>query len=223
MIVVMEGPSAAGKTTWCRTHCPELLAENASENLDAPDLCDDSLKVARFWAEFNAKQWQAASQIEKEKGIAVCDGDPLHLYFSWSLWKAGALARDLFDAELPLYRRAVEERRMGFTDRILWREAPLEELRRRAKSDSTRRRRRHELYLSLIPWMRTWFAAREKVLPGVVREWSERFRLENVRSFHASPRRYDVAAFDQMIKAIEPACELGGSQRRHSGIRSDRG
>jgi hypothetical protein len=150
MIVVIEGPSAAGKTTWYRTNCPDLLAENAAENVAAPDPYDDPQTVAQFGVECNAKQWQTALQIEKQKGIVVCDGDPLHLNFSWSLWKTGSLPRNLFDAELPLYLRAMEESRMGFADLVLWREAPLEELRRRAKSDSTRRRRRHELYVSMI-------------------------------------------------------------------------
>src|ERR1700679_2236109 len=111
MIVVMEGPSAVGNTTWCRAHCPELLVEAAPENLDAPELDADPLQVAHFWVEFNGRQWQTALQIEKEKEVAVCDGDPFHLYFSWSVWKAGALARNLFDAELPLYRRAIESAR----------------------------------------------------------------------------------------------------------------
>lgn len=81
MIVVMEGPSAAGKTTWCRTHCPDSVSENVSENLAAPDLYDEPQAVAHFWVEFNAKQWQTALQIEKQTGIACCDGDPLHLIF----------------------------------------------------------------------------------------------------------------------------------------------
>jgi hypothetical protein len=202
MIVVMEGPSAAGKTTWCRANCPDLLAENASENSDAPDLYGDPQEVALFWVEFNAKQWQAALQIEKEKGIAVCDGDPLHLYFSWSLWKARALASNLFDAELPLYRQAIAHGRIGFAGLVLWREAPLEELRRRARSDSTRRRRRHELYLSMNPGMKAWFAIREQVLPGSVREWSEQFRIEDARQAKASPHRYDVTAFDRVIEGV---------------------
>jgi deoxyadenosine/deoxycytidine kinase len=202
MIVVIEGPSAAGKTTWCRTHCRELLVESAPENLNAPDLYGDPLEVAHFWVEFNANQWQAALQMEKQQGLAVCDGDPFHLYFSWSLWKAGALASNLFDAELQLYRQAMEQCRIGFADLLIWREAPLEELRRRARSDSTRRRRRHELYLSLIPWMKIWFACREDMFPGTVLEWSEQFPIEQWRAASASSRRYDTAAFDQTIAVL---------------------
>src|ERR1035438_1026156 len=202
MIMVMEGPSAAGKTTWCRTHCPDLLGGNASENLAAPDLYDEPQAAAHFWAEFNVKQWQSALQIEKQKGIAVCDGDPLHLYFSWALWKAGSLTRNLFDAELPWYRRAIEEGRIGFADLVLWREAPLEELRRRAKSDSTRRRRRHELYLSMIPWMKIWFAARARVLHGTVRELSHQFHIEGFRAFPPSSCRYDATVLNSMVRIV---------------------
>jgi hypothetical protein len=203
MIVVMEGPSAAGKTTWCRAHCPELLVEAAPENLDAPDLFADPLEVAHFWVEFNVRQWQAALRIEKEKGIAVCDGDPVHLYFSWSAWKAGTLGSELFEADLPLYREAIEDGRMGFADLILWREVPVEELRRRAKSDAERRRKRLELYLSMIPWMKEWFAARQQALPGSVQAWPEQFHVADVSRAGATARRCDVTLFDQMIKVIE--------------------
>jgi hypothetical protein len=202
MIVVMEGPSAAGKTTWCRTHCPDLLVENASENLAAPDLYDQPQAVAHFWVEFNVQRWQTALQIEKQKGIAVCDGDPLHPHFSWALWKAGLLTRNLFDAELPLYRLGIEEGRIGFADLVLWREVSLEELRRRAKSDSTRRRRRHELYLSMIPGMKIWFAARKRVLPGTVREWSDQFHIEGLRAFPSLSCRYDSTVLDSMVRTV---------------------
>jgi hypothetical protein len=92
---------------------------------------------------------------------------------------------------------------MGFVDLILWREAPIDELRRRAKSDTTRRRRRHELYLSQTPFIKAWFAVREKTLPGTVREWHEHFRIEDVGSSTLSSRRYDATAFDQMMTTLD--------------------
>jgi hypothetical protein len=146
-------------------------------------------------------------QIEKQNGIACCDGDPLHLYFSWALWKAGSLSRNLFDVELPLYGRAIEEGRIGFADLVLWHEAPLEELRRRAKSDSTRRRRRHELYLSMIPWMKTWFAAREWVLHGTVRELSHQFHIEDLRALPLWSCRYDSTVLDAMVSIVTERAE----------------
>jgi hypothetical protein len=203
VIIVVEGPSAVGKTTWCRTHFSRVLVEAPTEKIRAPDLYEDPAEVARFWVEFNAGLWQKALQVEKREGLAVCDTDPLHLYFSWSLWKAGALKKELFDAEVPLYRCAVEQSRIGLADIVLWREVPVEELRMRAKLDRTRRRRRHRLYLSLIPWMRAWFAARTRVLLGTVCPWPEPL---NPKHFSLVPaavsRRYDADGFDAMLSAL---------------------
>jgi hypothetical protein len=82
MIVAIEGPSAVGKTTWCRTHAPKFVKE-APPDLDAPDLFADPIDVANFWARFNSGLWQSALRIERQEGIAVCDSDPFHLYFSF--------------------------------------------------------------------------------------------------------------------------------------------
>jgi uridine kinase len=47
MIVAIEGPSAVGKTTWCRTQAPRFVKE-APPGLDAPDLFADPIDVANF-------------------------------------------------------------------------------------------------------------------------------------------------------------------------------
>jgi hypothetical protein len=200
VIIAVEGPSAVGKTTWSRLYFPHALVECASEKLHAPDLYDEPAAVARFWVDFNAGLWQRAVQTEKREGLAVCDTDPLHLYFSWALWKVGAIAKDLFDAEVLLYRRAIAGKRIGFADVVLWREAPVNELRKRAKLDATRSRRRHKLYLSLVPWMRTWFDARAHALPQTVLPWPEHARAEDFRNSKAeTPKRYSVETFDAML------------------------
>jgi len=183
-----------------------VLVEAAAEKIRVPDLYEDAAEVARFWIEFNAGLWQKALQVEKREGLAVCDTDPLHLYFSWSLWKAGALPKKLFDAEVPLYRRAMEQGRIGFADVVLWREAPVDELRMRAKLDPNRRRRRHKLYLSLIPWMRAWFDARTHIFPGTVRPWLELLDSEDLRvATAAASHRYDLNAFDAMLSDLSAA------------------
>jgi hypothetical protein len=202
MIVALTGPSAVGKTTWRRANAPGGFVEQAPENMDAPDLFDDPEEVARFWVEFNSRQWREALRIESEKGIAVCDGDPFTLYFSWSAWKAGAMDGALFAIDTRLYRSAFEEGRVGFADLVLSMDAPIEELRRRKQGDSTRRRRRHELYLSMIPFMKSWFASRERVLPGTVWSWSAGLGLRDLPAPFQSPRRYDLAAFDGMIEGL---------------------
>lgn len=202
MIIAIEGPSAAGKTRWSRAHCPQNLIEEASKDIVAPDLYADPLVVAEFWVNHNISRWQNARHIERERGVALCDSEPFNLRFSWSAWKAGIIDRALFDIEFPLYRRAVEDRKMGFADITLWMDAPLNVLRQRAADDATRRRKRHETYLRMIPWMRAWVEAKNLVLPGSLREWSESTRLEDLTAGAISRRRYDAAVVDEMIERL---------------------
>jgi len=202
MIIAIEGPSAAGKTTWCRAHCPYPWVEEAPYHIAAPDLYADPAEVGRFWVNHNSGNWQRALELEREHGIAVCDGDPFHLYFSWALWRSGALESKLFDIECRLYREAFERQQMGFVDLVLWLEAPTGELRRRAKGDSVRKRKRHEIYLALVPWMKQWFDARERLLPGSVRPLNSDARLEEL-AVEPSSHRYDVALTDAMLDQLK--------------------
>ena len=197
MILAIEGPSAVGKTTWCRKHFPETFVPEAPEDIEAPNHRNCApTAVAGFWVNHNIEAWQTALRLERETGIACCDSDPLHLYYSWALWKSGATGPALFEIELPLYRRAIEQGRLGFADFILTLDAPVAELRRRALADSTRRRRQHETLLGLSPWLRVWFRARERVLPGTVRQ------VHDVMNSAPSLQRYDAGVLDRLIAEL---------------------
>ncbi len=202
MIISLEGPSAAGKTTWCRKHCLHAWVEEAPHHIAAPDLYADPAEVARFWVNHNSANWQRALELEREHGIAVCDGDPFHLYFAWSLWKSGAIDSRLFEIERELYRSAFERRQMGFVDCVLWLEAPEDELRRRAQADTVRKRKRHEIYLALVPWMKRWFDARERLLPGSVRPLKGDFKIEDVAASPSS-QRYELALLNRLSKSLK--------------------
>ncbi len=202
MILAIEGPSAAGKTTWCQTHCANSWVQEAPYHIPAPDLYADPTEVGQFWVKHNAASWQHALELEREHGVAVCDGDPFHLYFAWSLWKAGALDGTLFEVERKLYTEAFEARQVGFVDLVLWLEAPDDELRRRAKNDNNRRRKRHEIYLSLVPWMKTWFDARERLLPASVLPLCTDLGLEQLPAVALS-QRYDVDVLEKMMVLLE--------------------
>jgi deoxyadenosine/deoxycytidine kinase len=201
MIVAIEGPSAAGKTTWCRSHYPHRCVEEAAENIAAPDFYADPAIVGQFWVNHAVANWHRALVCERKHGIAVCDGDPFHLYFSWSLWKSGARAETLFEIESELYRSAFEKEQLGFVDHVLWLEAPMDELRRRAQADSTRRRKRHEMYLALVPWMKAWFQEREQILPGTVHALTDGLQVAELSSGSA-PQRYDTALMDEMVERM---------------------
>lgn len=203
MIVAIEGASAAGKTTWCRRRFPDHVSE-APETISAPDLFTDPAEVGRFWVNHAIENWRKALALEREHSIAICDGDPFHLYYSWSLWKSAALTSELFEIESALYRDAFNKQQIGFVDHVLWLDVPGEELRRRTQTDSTRRRNRHELYLALVPWMRSWFATREAVLPGTVQALHEEFRIEELNPAVA-PHRYDTRMIDKIFARLRLA------------------
>jgi hypothetical protein len=107
----------------------------------------------------------------------------------------------LFEIESSLYRDEFHKQRIGFVDHVLWLDVPIGELRHRAQLDSTRRRKRHELYLGLIPWMKRWFATRETVLPGTVHALSEELRIEELQLAVAS-YRYDTRVLDELLASL---------------------
>jgi len=201
MIVAIEGASAAGKTTWCRTHAPHTHVPEPQEDIAAPDLFADPSNVARFWVTRAVERWQSALNIEREHGVAICDGDPLKLYYSWALWKCGVLSSQLFDIESGLYTEVIAKQQIGFVDAVLWLETPIDELRRRKQADSTRRRRRHEMHLSLVPWMKVWFEARERVLPATVSTLKIDHRLEAIPA-SSSQRRYDPGVLRELTVSL---------------------
>jgi len=212
MIVAIEGPSAAGKTTWCRAHFPHHVPETP-QSIAAPDLFADPGEVARFWVDHAIHNWTNALHIERRCGLALCDGDPLHLYFSWALWRSGAMDRNLFDNEAGLYRNAIANHQIGFVDHVLWIEVPKGELRRRAQADASRRRKRHETYLALVPWMTKWFEARDSVFPGTVTAFKDDGCLEGLEALPES-KRYEPRLLDRMLAGFEsrhdePAAYIG--------------
>jgi len=204
MIIAIEGASAAGKTTWCRRHCTYPWVQETPQDIVAPDLFGDPAEVGRFWVAHAVGNWQRALDIEREHGIAICDGDPLHLYFAWSLWRSGALSRALFDRESELYLKALQERRIGLVDFIFWLDVPEDELRRRAAADTTRRRKRHEMLLTLVSWMKAWFAARERILRGTVRPLNPHLGLPELPGTSSS-HRYDLSLWTRMTEALSSA------------------
>jgi len=64
MIIVAEGPSAAGKTTWVQTHHSQVAVSEHRPSGDELDRSHDPDGAARFWAEANARRWERALEIE---------------------------------------------------------------------------------------------------------------------------------------------------------------
>src|SRR5699024_7519974 len=147
VIIAVEGPSAAGKTTWCRRHASEIVEEYAPTGAE-PNGTDMSAQ-ADYWTDVNSRRWAQAVALEARTGLAICDSDPLKLHYSWCLSRIGAAPWARFRHELAQVRRAFLAGALGLADLVLVSIPPLELLRAQRLADPTRSRRSFELHARL--------------------------------------------------------------------------
>jgi hypothetical protein len=168
MIVVVEGISASGKTTWCRKHASGFTVPETGPRDDAPDATLNAEAAARFWVKQGEHRWQAACAIERVRGIAVCDTDPLKLHYIWSLRRIGIVAERTWQAEHIATRDAIVDGRIGFADTYLVKPIEPWRARQQRNADPTRTRRNFELHVKLLEPLTRWYEALEAVLPSAV-------------------------------------------------------
>ena len=206
MIVVVEGISAAGKTTFARQFgdglwLPEIEAKGARP--DADDPLEDH---ARFWSNHNAFRFGLAQELEAKHGFVICDTDPMKIHYSWCMERAGFHWPDKFKTAAPFVRNAIAERRLGFADMYLVKQIDPETALAQKMGDTTRRRGNFEQHLALQPHLIGWFSALSQVLPGRVR-WGFPDSDVLLRSLKAkapedNPRRFDVSVFDELVRRL---------------------
>lgn len=206
MIIVVEGISASGKTTYCRQFgehvwLPEMPVKAERPPPDAPPEAH-----AAFWAAHNAARFRAAQEIEREHGYVVCDTDPLKLHYSWCMERAGFDWPDRFAMAQDAARREIAAGNLGFADLYLVKKIEPDAARAQKEADVTRRRGNFEQHLALQPHLLAWFEAMAKVLPGQVE-----FALPEPEALIArvqnktpedSPRRFDVSMFDALVAEL---------------------
>lgn len=198
MILVVEGVSASGKSSWCAAHSPHhTIAENGRLQ-GVPDRVDDPLGAASFWAERNVDRWRAALAMESASSYAVCDTDPLKLHYIWCLWRIGEAAERDWLLELAATRQTVAKGRIGFADRYFVGSIEPEVARARGLADETRRRRNFDLHVRLQSPLLAWYSALDSALPGRVQIGFP----STMPTVVSHDDRYDVFAFDAMIEAL---------------------
>lgn len=164
MIVVVEGPTAAGKTSWCRRHVGRFVAASVPTGAEPAD----GQALARHVARAGMRRWAEAAEFERADGIAFCDTDPLRLYHSWGMAALGLAPRAQFDRELAVTRVAVRTGRLGLADAVLVGLPDLATLRARRDDDHTRRRRNFATHVQLREPLRQWYATLDRLDPGRV-------------------------------------------------------
>jgi len=206
MIVVLEGISAAGKSTFAsrigkRHWVPEFecLGEEPGPNAPA------SVR-AEYWLEHNVRRFSAALRVEADFGFAICDTEPLKCHFDWCCARAGFTSMDVFKAAVPMIRDAISGKRIGFGDRYYVKQIAPEIARTQKEGDPTRTRRNFEMHLALQPHLIHWFKALSSVAPGRVEfgfPHHETLRLElESKAPEKDPRRFDVSVFDALLTRL---------------------
>lgn len=198
MILAVEGPSAAGKTTWCRMFGGRFVPEYQPTGHEPSG--KDRQAQADYWVEVNSERWRSALRLEAENGVAVCDSDPLKLHYSWCLARIGAEPASRFEFEYARVRLAMTERRLGFADAVLMLSPDEETLRRQKAADATRGRRSFELHVRLRGPLREWYDHLETLSPGRVQH-GPGAKLQRRASADAADR-YDVDLLDALVEAL---------------------
>jgi hypothetical protein len=195
VIVVLEGPSAAGKTTWLQRSVPAaaVIAEHGRVAVPAEHRADEP----SFWADLDAARWRRAIAIEAASGQAWCDGDPLKLHYHYCLARLGASTWERFAAGVEACRERLRTHRLGIAD-VVFCSIPTDDiLDARMQGDTTRRRSNFELHRRLGPALHDWYRALEGLDPDRVR-WS--FPTDVPEP--PSRDRYDLALFDAWIARL---------------------
>jgi hypothetical protein len=216
LLVAVEGPSAVGKTTLLANAAPaDSIVGEEWEAVGIPQGSGPSRHLSpeaqRFWVRLHAGRWGLLREVEDRCGTAYADTDPLKLYYNFALVRAGELPREVFEAGWRLTRQAVEGRRLGFVDRVVYLKASRDALARRKAGDASRTRRNFELHSRLVDHMESYYAALERLRPGSV-FWLDAEGEATADGVFAAalseeaPRRerYDVALLDRLKRELDP-------------------
>ena len=166
MIVVVEGPSGAGKTTWCRTHGgANALLEALPDQATVPT---EPEAAARFWVERNVARWKEVLAREARDGLVVVDTDPFKLHFVWTLFRTGQVSEVEWTSQRDAARDAFASGRYALADVFLVSDVDDATLRARRDADPSRTRRTFERHVRLRDSLLRWYAAIDQLEPGRV-------------------------------------------------------
>jgi len=166
VILVVEGPSGAGKTTWCRTHGgANALLEALPDHATVPT---EPQAAARFWVERNVARWEEVLEREARDGLVVVDTDPFKLHFVWTLFRSGQVSEAEWTMQRDAARDAFASGRYALADVFLVSDVDSDTLRARREGDPSRMRRNFERHVRLRDTLLRWYGAIDRLEPGRV-------------------------------------------------------
>jgi hypothetical protein len=166
VIIVVEGPSGAGKTTWCRTHGGKYaLLESLPDHATVPT---QPQAAARFWVDRNVARWDEVLERAARDGLVVVDTDPFKLHYVWTLFRTGQVSEIEWTMQRDAARDAFASGRYALADVILVADVDVATLRARREADPSRSRRNFERHVLLRDALLRWYRAIDRLEPGRV-------------------------------------------------------
>jgi len=166
VIIVVEGSSGAGKTTWCRAHAgANALLEALPDHATVPT---DPQAAARFWVERNVARWEEVLAREARDGLVVVDTDPFKLHFVWTLFRTRQVSEVEWTTQRDVARDAFASERYALADLFLVSNIDDGTLRARRETDPSRTRRNFERHVLLRDSLLRWYSAIDRLEPGRV-------------------------------------------------------
>ena len=203
MIIVVEGPSGAGKTTWCRTHAgANALLEALPDHSTVPT---EPQAAARFWVERNVARWEEVLAREARDGLVVVDTDPFKLHFVWTLFRAGQISEVEWTMQRDAARDAFASSRYALADVILVSDVDVATLRARREADPSRTRSNFERHVLLRDALLRWYGAIDRLEPGrVVFGLPPDGITPDVIAKGKRARRSGADLFDELMRELAP-------------------
>jgi hypothetical protein len=201
-VIVVEGPSGAGKTTWCRTHGgSHALLESLP---DASEVPTDEEAAAHFWVERNAARWAEVLERERRDGLVVVDTDPFKLHFTWTLYQSGQTSERAWILMRDVAREAFVAGRYGLADLIYVADIDMTTLRERKANDPTRTRRNFERHALLRESLLRWYRVIDAIEPGrVVFGLPDSGISPELLALGPRRVRSGAALFDRLVSSLE--------------------
>lgn len=205
MIITVEGPSAAGKTTWIYNHFDQSYINDELRIDDTPGNSANLEEIAQFWAGISRERWAAVCAQEAKLGLVVCDADPFKLHYVWSLWRLGKVDDERWQAEKSATRQLFANEELGLSDLVLINIPDQSVLESHAKNDQNRSRPSFALHAQLAEPLKDWYKAIELIDPSRVRWDFPDSDIEKLKEIEPRSVRSGVELFD-LIMASLPVC-----------------
>jgi hypothetical protein len=164
-IICLEGTSAVGKSTTCRSFENKYDAYVVEEThfLFGPTN-SEGIELINWQMECQIKRWQIALEKSKDYPYVLLDGDIFKLWYDWVY----GLDKNIFEFKSNYFRNKLLSGDISFPHcyTVLW--ADEAELRKRKESDNTRKRGGFEKHLKLVEPQIKYFNALNEIVPNYV-------------------------------------------------------